>query len=561
MQKMKIVCGHSVENSTSDKEILKSIIDSRNIENIDTFLNPPTPLGMNLSDFGISKKNLKSLLERFKLVKNNNEKVVVYTDYDADGITGGAILWETLHLLGFDAMPYVPHRSREGYGFSKIGIDNVIAEFDPKLIISVDHGITAKDTVIYAKSKNIDIIVTDHHHKQKNKIPGKAIGIFHIPALSGSGVAYFVAKELFNYFGKVSNNFTLLAKYFNSDYLALASIGTVADLVPLVGPSRSVVTFGLRAFKNLDRIGLREIISEAAVKNKEITPYEIGFVIAPRINAIGRLDHAIDALRLLCTTSNPRAKKLAEKIGKANEDRRTLVDKCVKEAIQKVTMEKLPKLIIIDSKNWHEGIIGLIASKMVEEYFRPCIVMTKSDRFYKASVRSIPGFHVTDFLSTLGEYLAGFGGHAAAAGFTIEESKKNIFIEIAQKKADKLISDEMLTRSIIADIDMPISMASKELVSVIDTMYPFGIGNPKPKFVSEVIIDKASIIGKNKTHLKLLVSGTNNEKEKIEMIAFGYGEIYDSLNPKQKVRLVYQLGINNFRNNETLQGVVKHIEF
>lgn len=358
--------------------------------------------------------------------------IVVYTDYDADGITGGAILWETLYLMGFKVMPYVPDRRKEGYGFSITGIDNVIKSYNPSIIISVDHGITKVKEIEYAKNKGIKVIVSDHHLKAE-KIP-KADAIFHISALSGSGVAYFFAKEIFNRLKSSISNKAIVDKLtdnFSTDYLSLASIGTIADLVPLIGPSRSVAKHGLEVFPKVKRYGIKHIIKQAGIEGKEITPYEVGFIIAPRINAVGRLSNAIDALRLLCTTDNKRAFDLAQKIGDLNSKRQDIVERSVDEAKEMISKKYLkgnqlsdikedrlynfiPKILILTSDSWSEGIIGLIASKLTEEFYRPTIVMTKNDGHYKASARSIPSFHITNFLRSLKKYLVDVGGHAQA---------------------------------------------------------------------------------------------------------------------------------------------------
>ncbi|PIS08910.1 single-stranded-DNA-specific exonuclease RecJ, partial [Candidatus Beckwithbacteria bacterium CG10_big_fil_rev_8_21_14_0_10_34_10] len=212
----------------------------------------------------------------------------------------------------------------------------------------------------YANTLGIQVVVTDHHHRQEEKVPRGAFSQFHTPKLSGSGVAYMVAHELFEHFKQKTPNAKLLDSYFSTDYLALATIGTIADLVPLTGASRSIVTFGLEAFGKVRRHGIKHLLKEAGIDKKPVTPYEIGFVIAPRINAVGRLEDAIDALRLLCTTNEDKARGLAQYVGETNTSRQDLVKKNVEEALQQVeAMKKLPKLIILKSKHWHEGVIGL----------------------------------------------------------------------------------------------------------------------------------------------------------------------------------------------------------
>jgi len=570
------------QDNLTNKEIVNFLLKSRHIDNLNEFLNPPSPFDLPLKDFGPYEKSFRKVLKVLKEIKEKDQMIVVYTDYDADGITGGAVLWETLYLLGFKVMPYVPHRRLEGYGFSKKGIDNVKKQFNPALIISVDHGITKVEEIKYASSLGIKIIVTDHHLKGE-VLPKKAEAIFHIPALSGSGVAYFFAKEIFKHFKSKTTKLSLLTFNFNVDYLALAAIGTVADLVSLTGPSRSVVKYGLEAFKKIKRVGLKQIIKESGIENKDITPYDIGFIIAPRINAIGRLEHAIDALRLLCTTDIKRAEKLARHIGLTNKDRQDLVEKSVYEARLAIykkakqanffsatcvddfkntpdfltlagnknlsASDKSPKIIILVSECWHEGIIGLIASKIAEEFYRPVLVLTKTDDHYKGSARSIPSFHITEFLRSLKKYLIDVGGHKQAAGFTLDKKQLDAFIKNTNKLAEKLISDEDLERKIEADLKIPLEKINLSLVKSLENLQPFGIGNPKPTFYSEGILTGAQLLGKSGAHLKLFVDG-------LELIGFNMADQFKELVKGQKIKVVYNLEIDRWNGRERLKGIL-----
>jgi single-stranded-DNA-specific exonuclease len=552
---MKITFKNEIKSkdTTSDKQIIDLILKSRHIENLDEFLNPPSPLLLTLKDFGSYEKPFKKVIKILKEIKAKNQMIVVYTDYDADGITGGAILWETLHLLGFKVMPYVPNRKLEGYGFSKIGIDNVKSKYDPALIISVDHGITKIDEIKYAKKLGIKIVVTDHHLKG-DKIPESSEAIFHIPTLSGSGVSYFFAKEIFNEFEIKNSQYKLLENNFKSDYAALASIGTIADLVPLIGPSRSLVKYGLENFDKVKRFGIKHILKQAGIADKKITPYEVGFMIAPRINAIGRLEHAIDALRLLCTNDEKKAYDLSHKIGNVNVERQELVEKSVKEAKKMLETDikksgSLQKIIILISDHWNEGIIGLIASKMAEEFYRPTLVLTKTDTGYKGSARSIPTFHVTEFLRSLKKDLIDVGGHKQAAGFTLEKDQLNNFTKNAQKVAKNLINDKDLERKIEADLKIPISKITLDIVRSMEALEPFGMGNPRPIFYSEGILTGAQLLGKTQKHLKIFVDG-------LELLAFNQADKFKELSRGQKIKVVYNLDINEWNNKKTVQGKI-----
>ncbi|HRN69849.1 MAG TPA: single-stranded-DNA-specific exonuclease RecJ [Candidatus Woesebacteria bacterium] len=560
------------------KELIEILLKNRNVTDPSLFLKPPSPLDLTLKDFGYNKE-IEKTMKILKEIKSSGKTIVVYTDYDADGITGGSILWETLHLLGFNVMPYVPHRQHEGYGFSEKGINNVKEKYDPALIISVDHGITAVNQIKYAKSIGIPVIVTDHHHKQE-KIPEDAVAIFHIPTLSGSGVAYFFAKEVYKSLRSrqvgsgnpkeiassslTPRNDQLLQENFRTDYLSLASIGTIADLVPLVGPSRSVVTYGLKAFPFVKRVGIQQIIKEAGIENKLITPFEVGFVIAPRINAVGRLEHAIDAMRLLCTTSRNKAVELAGKVGIKNTERKDLVKRNVEQAknilLEKEKTGELDNILILHSKDWHEGVIGLIASNILETYYRPVIVMTQADGFFKGSARSIPSFHITHFFEELKEYFMNFGGHAGAAGFTLPAEKLEAFIKEATKKANKQIKKKDLIREMEVDIKLPISAINMQLAKQMESLQPFGIGNPTPSFLSDVIVQKSELFGKTQDHLKIIVKDVNGDGFPLELIAFGKADLFTQLSRGQKTQVVYQVDINRWNGRESLRGRLLHIE-
>ncbi len=542
--------------------IVSHILEEREIEDPAAFLQPPHPETITLGQLDDSlQPACEALIAKLEQIRLNNQSIVVYTDYDADGVTGGAIMWEALHRMGFTVMPYVPHRVHEGYGFSIKGIDHVKEEFDPALIISVDHGITAEEKIKHANDIGIPVVVTDHHLKPESGPPGSALAVFHIPALSGSGVSYMVARFIYHHFKKDLDTHTqaLLDASFAGDYLCLASIGSVADLVPLVGPTRSIVYHGLEAFKHLERIGLKKLMEQAGIGAKPVTPYEIGFVIAPRINAIGRLEHALDALRLLCTTDPARAQALTDKLQDTNAKRQDLVKTSIEEAIKWVedtyTQETLPPILVVRSDSWHEGIIGLIASKLVEKYWRPTIVMTRTDGFYKASARSIPALHLTDFLREHKSYLVDVGGHAQAAGFTIQDEQVDGFIAAISNAAGSRLTPEDLERVLTPDIALPVEAATLTLSQALDELRPFGIGNPTPQFVSTITPAKPRTLGKDGSHLAFAVKETGTD-----CIAFGMGEQLEELKAHaDQKQIVYTIGENEWQGNVKLQLMIRHI--
>lgn len=561
----------------SNEAVISYLLHDRGIDDVKIFLHPPHPFKIPFSDL-FSVKDLEIVINILSEIKEKGRTIVVYTDYDADGITGGAIMWETLHLLGFKVMPYVPHRQHEGYGFSQKGIDAVKKLYDPALIISVDHGVAASDKIAYAKTLGISVVVTDHHLPAQTdfkSIRKVALAVFHTTKLSGAGVAYFFAKELFEklkvsrggsrFAGKSPEAKVQLENNFFEDYLALATIGTVADLVPLLDYSRAIVKYGLAVFPRVKRLGIKHILQEAGIVNRPITPYEIGFIIAPRINAVGRLTHALDALRLLCTRQNSRALELAGKIGDMNKQRQGLVEEALSEALAQVQSQKLvpsvaegskvksPKLIILISDKWHEGIIGLIAAKITERFYRPTIVMTASDGVLKGSARSIAGFDITSFLRLHKKYLIDVGGHKAAAGFTIAKDKLDKFTDVAQKSAHQLLKAVDLIPMISVDMMMHQSSATAALAKSMEKLSPFGIGNPQPTFYSEAQLTHSSVFGKNRNHFKLQL------KNGLEIIFFNKAEEYDKLSSKDNLGIVYNLEMNNFRGKEEVRGRGKFI--
>ncbi|PIS15473.1 single-stranded-DNA-specific exonuclease RecJ [Candidatus Roizmanbacteria bacterium CG09_land_8_20_14_0_10_41_9] len=562
---MKIGWGKEIKQgkTLSDNQIVSLLLKKRGVKNPVEFLNPVHPKQIRLKDFSpFYEKKLQFCFKLLEEIKEKGEMIIVYSDYDADGITGAAILWETLHFLGFNVMPYVPHRKHEGYGFSKKGIDAIKKQYDPRLMISVDHGITAAEKITYAKKLGISVIVTDHHLKP-DMLPKDAFAVFHIPQLSGSAVAYFFAKEIFiRFYKKDSLSHKMLETYFQTDYLALATIGTIADMVPLIGPSRNIAWHGLQAFPFVKRYGLKHILREAGIAGRKITPYEIGFMIAPRINAVGRLEHAMDALRLLCTTQEKKAYELASHIGNTNRERQDLVEQSLKEAKKMVESigKIIPKLIILVSDHWNEGIIGLVASKITEQYGRPTIVMTQVDGFFKGSARSIPSFHITDFLRDQKKYLVDVGGHKQAAGFTIENARVKEFIKVAQKKADKLISKKDLERKIDVDFKLPLSRLSVSLVEKIQTLEPFGVGNPRPVFYSEGTLVDAKIIGKMKNHLKLFVADLDKKRLPMEFVAFSSADQFFSLKKGEKMKLRYTVEVSTWQDKTSITGKIIHFD-
>ncbi|MEI7653347.1 MAG: DHH family phosphoesterase [bacterium] len=608
---------HFDETRTADevvKALLQDRIDSSSVPaddlrlSTDDFLHPPSPTTLSLTDFGFPHEYINSGLKYIyglhpsssQLEARSSKSIVIYSDYDADGITGGAILWETLHKLGFTVHPYIGDRVTEGYGFSKVGIDIVHEKYHPALIISVDHGISAREQVAYAKSLGIEVVVTDHHHRSDEKVPTDARAIFHIPSLSGSSTAYYVAKEINDKFqipnsqsaesaDQIPNKsqLSILNSQFASDYIGLAAIGTIADLVPLTGASRSIAYHGLQALSTSARPGIQALKHVSGNLGKTITSYEVGFMIAPRINASGRLDSALDALRLLCTTSQSRANELAAKCDVLNTERQDMVKAATLEALEIVEKMRdkhglLPKILIIHQPLstddlrlttgwWHEGIIGLIASKLLEKYYRPVIVFTKNEKGYKASARSISGFHLADFLTEFKDLLTSYGGHAAAAGLSTTAENLASFCTKATELASEMLTDELLVKTLKVDAEIPLAFASDEtFVDTLQHMAPFGMGNPKPTFISSATIKSVKPMGREGKHLRIELSEdtrdmTRGSFDKLRMtpllsgVLFSKAADYTEFKVGDQVNAVYSLDWNEWQGRKTIQAKIVHM--
>lgn len=529
--------------SDNKKDIVKSLLKNRGLKTKKSqkeFLNPPIP-----SSFPLT--NLDKSIKRIQKAIKNKEKIIVYGDYDADGICSTAILWETLNQLGAYVMPYIPKRLEEGYGLSLVGIDNLIKDQNPKLIITVDHGITAFDQVNYANKNNIDVIIIDHHVKPK-KLP-KAFSIVHTTTLSASGMSFFVSKILKE--KSKDNKFP--------SHLDLAAVGTIADMVPLIGPNRSLAKYGLEEINKSQRIGLNEIIEEAALKKGEIGTYEVSFMIAPRLNAMGRLEHALDSLRLLCAKNKDKAKSLALHLGQTNKLRQQLTFDTSKHAINIVgarhdAPDSIKKILFISHQSYDQGVIGLVAGKLVEEFYRPSIVVSKGEIYSKASARSISGFNIIEAIKSFESILVNAGGHPMAAGFTIETKNLEVLQKNLEDFAEKNLSQDLLERSLKIDAEIDLKDITWELYEKIQQFEPFGIGNPEPVFAAfKAKIASIRPVGSALQHLKLSFNS-------FSAIAFNRGFLAKDLKPGQEVDIAFSLTANNWNGNKSLELKIKDIK-
>lgn len=481
-------------------------------------------------------KGVKRAIDAIK----NKEKIIVYSDYDADGISATAILWETLYDLGADVLPYVPHRIKEGYGLSKGAISNLAKE-GVNLIITVDHGVTAVEQVGHAKSLGIEVIITDHHTFPP-KLPD-SFALVHSLELCGTGVswrfAWAIAKVL-----KPDYQEKLLEK------LELGALATIADLVPLTGGSRAIVKIGLEKMAKTKRPGIKALISASHISGA-IGTYEIGHILAPRINAMGRIEHGLDSLRLLCSKNLKQADELAQLLTRTNSKRQDLTTKAIDSAMALVKEDHA--VGVIASGTWHEGVIGLVASRLVEAYKKPMIVISIGENFSKGSARSIPGFNIVEAIRASSEFLLDAGGHPMAAGFTIETRHIEAFSKKINEHSKSLITEELRAPFLEIECELETSDVSHHSLAQIELFEPYGVANQQPIFLTKnMLVDDVRTVGAANDHLKLQVSGH-------QAIGFNMGKLASNIRPGYLVDLVYTLEEDKYAGNGGLQLKLKDL--
>jgi len=561
-------------------ELIDLLLENRGIttkKEREAFLHPKLE-DVTPKSVGIDAKQLKQAIARIKQAIEKKEQIIVFGDYDVDGITGSAILWETLHSMGADVWPYIPSRVEEGYGLSVKALENqALRAKHPTLIITTDNGIVAHDAVKFANEQGIDVIITDHHVPPAGgdaKLP-EAYAIVHTTKLCGAGVAYVLSKEINNVILGRRDDDSRIAKVTavrdsgrtsfarmteeEDNHLELATLGTVADMVPLTGANRAIVKNGLPVLSQTKRRGLLALFKQAGLQQETFSVYEIGYIIAPRLNASGRIASAMDSLRLLCTTNTKRAEALAELLEATNKERQVLLREAAEDAVLRVKQQAASskKLVIVAQESYQEGVIGLVAGKLVEAFYRPAIVIAKREKISKASVRSVSGFNVIEFLRIHAAHFVNVGGHPMAAGFTIETEKIIMLQQLLEEQAEKMLDEATLTRKLKIDCELSLSMITEKLYEALQVLAPFGMGNPEPVFATrDVIIQDIRVMGKEGSHLKLFL---RQEKDSFEAIAFGMGERASELHVGDTIDVAYTIDENTWNGNTKLQLKVKDI--
>ena len=501
-------------------------------------------------------KDMNKAVDRIQLAINTNEKVMIFGDYDVDGTTSVALLTDYLKNKIFYIKPYVPDRYSEGYGISKKGIE-IAKEEGISLIIALDCGIKAFQEINYAKELGIDFIVCDHHLPEKS-IPDAVAVLdpkrddceYPFKELCGCGIGFKLIQAL-QIKLKLPKNELII-------YSDLVATAIAADIVPIVGENRVLTFIGLKQMQSNPRLGFK-ILTNQLRKPLKVT--DLVFVLAPRINAAGRMDKGLNAVKLMLSIEKQEAISIARKIEFYNKERRYTEELITKEAFQQIKLEGTVDNCssIVYSPSWHKGVIGIVASRLIEKYYRPSIVLTKSGDILTGSARSVSGFDIYKALEACKENLIQFGGHKYAAGLTLKMEKLSKFKLSFEKYAKENISPEHKMRSMEYDLDIKFNDISPKLFRIINQMEPFGPKNMRPIFATHNCkeMGMTRTVGNDKTHLQLDISDSTGVR--FSGIGYGLGYLLKEIKEVNSFSVLYTIEENEFRGNKNLQLKIKDI--
>lgn len=470
------------------------------------------------------------------------EKVLVHGDYDTDGITACALIVSVLRDQGIDAEYYIPHRVEEGYGLSMNAIAHAQAQ-GCTLLLTVDCGITARDEIARARSHGIDVIVTDHH-KPAPELPGDCLIInpkrpedrYPFKELAGVGVAFKLVQALF-----AIMQVPLETAY---DRLDLVALGTVVDVVPLVDENRILVKYGLHRMPGTENPGIRALLEETGLK-KGVTAYHLGFIIGPRVNACGRVSDARAALELLLTSDPEQAAELARGLSADNKKRQIIEEKIFKDALERAERDEYreDRVLVIADPSWHEGIVGIVASRVSDRFHRPAVLLTLKDMSAKGSARSVPGFDITDALKTCRDLLRKYGGHSQAAGLELDRNKLPALRDRLNEYA-RGYESAVFEKKLGYDIELALEQITEDVLYFLKYFEPTGMGNPQPVFFDSglEVVGVPRVVGAD--HLKFALRSNDRV---YEAIAYGKGEmILDIEVGKTRVDCLYSISEDSF---------------
>lgn len=501
--------------------------------------------------------DMEKAVERIVFGLENHQKMVIYGDYDVDGVTSTAILLDFLKSLGADVDYFIPDRVEDGYGLSMDAIERV-RQKNPLLIITVDCGATAFDEIDYVNSCGMDIIVTDHHECRDilpNAYalinPHRHDSAYPFKELAGVGVAFKLITAICMQL-KITER--------SLKYLDLVTLGTIADVVPLLDENRIIVRYGLAAVEKTSNVGLRTLIDLSGLKDKLITSYSVSFILAPRINAAGRTGDAGRAVRLFTTESLDEARSLAEELNEENRFRQDMEARIFQQAVDMLEKQQSPekdKVLVVAGDDWHHGVIGIVASKITERYYRPSILIAKEGNTGKGSGRSIEGFNLFKALTVCGHLLDKYGGHELAAGLSLQLDRLDDFRTAVNQYADSVLLKEDLIPQIRIDAYLKTGEITIENILELERMAPFGAGNPSPRFgFRDMRIEELRTVGDNK-HLKLKLE---QDGSSFDAIGFQMGRLSECYSCNDRIDVAFSLEVNTWNSVQKPQFNLKDMK-
>ena len=503
-------------------------------------------------------KDMEKAVKRIEKAIENKERILVFGDYDVDGTTAVSLVSSYLKSYYPDVATYIPDRYKEGYGVSFMGID-FADDNGFSLIIALDCGIKSIDHVAYAKERNIDFIICDHH-RPGDTLPDAVAVLdpkrddctYPYDELCGCGIGFKLIQAL-----GITRNQSI------SDlvpYLDLVAAAIAADIIPMTGENRILAHFGLQVINSDPRPGIKALIHQIKKQTLDIT--DVVFIIAPRINAAGRIKHGNHAVELLTEFDFEQAQQFASEIEAYNSERKDLDKLITKEALKQIdeNKEKERFTSVVFQEDWHKGVIGIVASRLIETYYRPTLVFTKSGDKYAASARSVKGFDVYNALEACSEHLEQFGGHMYAAGMTLKEENYLLFKEAFEKEVEKTIHPDMLVPEISIDAEINFSDITPKLIRILKQFEPFGPLNMTPTFLTKEVKDTGygKLMGQEEEHLRLFVK--QNGSEGIAAIGFGLGDKFDLITNQKPLQIAYCIDENEWNGKVSIQLRLKSIK-
>ncbi|MGC8746112.1 MAG: single-stranded-DNA-specific exonuclease RecJ [Candidatus Saccharicenans sp.] len=503
-------------------------------------------------------RGMKEAVARILRAIDQKEKIIVFGDYDVDGMLSVVMLVKALRSLGAEVDYFIPERMKDGYGLKAHHLPHIL-EMKAKLLISVDCGIKAFDFVEGAKKNGLEVIITDHHHPGE-KLP-QAVAVLNpviessgYPdrGLAGVGVVFKLIQAIFLHLG-ISQDL--------SHYLKLASIGTVADVAELKGENRILVREGLKKLKEARTPGIKSLLEICGLNNKKINEVDLGFRLGPRINAAGRLGETNLALQLFFSDSDEECSVLVKKLNELNSARQKIEEKILKEAVQKIQERNLHqkyRLLVLGSEKWHRGVIGIVASRIKEIFYRPVILFAYEDGKAYGSGRSIPELSLIEIINECGTHLLNFGGHKQAIGCTLNHQDLPAFKEAINRLAAERISDELLERKLRIDCRLDFSAITPSFVDFYLRLLPFGVGNARPVFLAEGVDILSEPVTLQNRHLKFWV---RQQGRVLEALAWEKAKVLTGIHRGNKINLAYSLQISDYQGKRQLNLIVEDITY